>query len=419
MSDESLDTIKIKDLVTVLTDYVANGSFASLRENVKYQPSGFARLIRLVDYNKNFSEDDSVWVDEHGYNFLKKSKLLGGEIIVSNVGEYAGKAFICPELGYPMTLAPNSIMLKTRENDLFYYYYFISEKGYQQIRTIVSSSGQPKFNKTNFKELEIPHFPIKEQDSISALLKTIDDKISTNDRIIRTSERLIREIYDYWFVQFDFPDEKGRPYKSSGGKMVFNKTIKQVIPEKWSACNILDVVDWVGGAQPPKSTFIYEPCDGYIRFIQNRDYADDNYKTWIPESRKNKVCNKYDIMMDKYGDAGRIRFGLAGAYNVALAKIAVSKDNLREYIRSYLSSEPIYQYLYNACIASTRASLNEDILGNLNICIPEESVLDRYNAMAKHHIELTLTLTDENNSLLALRNWLLPLLMSRQVKVAN
>ena len=220
-------TIKIKDLADVLTDYVANGSFASLRQNVHYQPNGYARLIRLVDYNKGFSENESVWVDEHGYNFLKKSCLYGGEIIISNVGEYAGKAFICPKLKYPMTLAPNSIMLKTKENDLFYYYYFISETGYNQIRTIVNSSGQPKFNKTNFKELEVPHPPLAIQNKIADSLSVIDDKISTNNKIIEASEKLMREIYDYWFVQFDFPNENGRPYKSSGGEMVYNEKLKR------------------------------------------------------------------------------------------------------------------------------------------------------------------------------------------------
>lgn len=146
-----MQKIKIADIADVLTDYVANGSFASLRQNVKYQESGYARLIRLVDYNKDFSEDDSVWVDEHAYKFLKKSSLNGGEIIISNVGEYAGKAFLCPDLGYPMSLAPNSIMLKTKENDLFYYYYFTSDTGYKLIRTIVNSSGQPKLIKLTLK----------------------------------------------------------------------------------------------------------------------------------------------------------------------------------------------------------------------------------------------------------------------------
>ena len=93
--------IRVSELVTLLTDYVSNGSFASLAKNVKYQESGYARLIRLVDYNKNFDENDAVWISKESYEFLEKSKLFGGEIIISNVGEYAGKTFIAPKLDYP------------------------------------------------------------------------------------------------------------------------------------------------------------------------------------------------------------------------------------------------------------------------------------------------------------------------------
>ena len=269
------------------------------------------------------------------------------------------------------------------------------------------------------KKIEIDIPPIAEQQKIADFLSKIDEAIQKNENTIRLSERLMREIYDYWFVQFDFPDENGRPYKSSGGEMVYDEKLKREIPKGWKACNILDIADWVGGAQPPKSTFIYEPRNGYVRFIQNRDYADDNYKTWIPESKSNKICDRLDIMMDKYGDAGRIRFGLAGAYNVALAKIAIEKENLREYIRGFLSSEAIYQYLYNACMASTRASLNEEILGNLNLAMPSEEILNQYQTIAEQNVQLILTLSDENKQLASLRDWLLPMLMNGQVKIAG
>ena len=92
-----------------VTDYVANGSFASLAENVQYKNEpDYAILIRLTDFNNGFS-GDFVYVDEHAYNFLRKSKLHGGEIIISNVGAYSGTTFLAPKLNRPMTLGPNSI----------------------------------------------------------------------------------------------------------------------------------------------------------------------------------------------------------------------------------------------------------------------------------------------------------------------
>ena len=116
----------INQEMVILTDYVANGSFASLAQNVKYKETeDYAVLIRLVDFNNNF-KDNFVFIDEHAYNFLNKSSLYGGEIIISNVGANVGTVFKCPHLKYKMSLAPNSITVKLKGNNDFYYYWFKS-----------------------------------------------------------------------------------------------------------------------------------------------------------------------------------------------------------------------------------------------------------------------------------------------------
>ena len=94
-----------------------------------------------------------------------------------------------------------------------------------------------------------------------------------------------------------------------------------------------DLVTFENGAQPPKSEHVYEERNGYVRFIQNRDYDSDNHKTYIPISKRNHLCSKYDIMIDKYGDAGAVRYGLEGAYNVALLKVIPNNELTKEYIR--------------------------------------------------------------------------------------
>ena len=168
---------------TLVTDYVANGSFASLAENVQYKTEeDVAVLIRLVDYNNGFN-GDFVFIDQHAYDFLGKSKLFGDEIIISNVGANVGTVFKCPRLKYKMSLAPNAIMVKFKGDNDFYYYWFKSRSGQYMLQSIVTGSAQPKFNKTNFKDLYIPVPPLDEQKRISRILKSIDDKIELNNRI--------------------------------------------------------------------------------------------------------------------------------------------------------------------------------------------------------------------------------------------
>ena len=163
-----MNKFKISDICTLLTDYVANGSFADLKENVNYtdKENGYARLIRLVDYNNKFAEKDAIFVDKMGYEYLQKSKLFGDEIIISNVGINLGTCFLAPKLNYPMTLAPNSIILKTNQIDKYIYYYFQSTKGLYQLKSLSSGSAIPKFNKTDFKKLEICIHNIEEQQHI-------------------------------------------------------------------------------------------------------------------------------------------------------------------------------------------------------------------------------------------------------------
>ncbi len=165
--------MKLGDIAEI-TDYVANGSFASLKENVTYKTEpDYAVLIRTADYSSNFNLDKMVYIDEHAYEFLSKSKLFGGEIIINNIGAGVGTTFRCPFLNTHMSLAPNAVMVKT-ENDSFYYFWFRSKWGQDAIRKIVGKSAMPKFNKTGLRSVVIP-VPTKEvQDKIVAVLERFE-----------------------------------------------------------------------------------------------------------------------------------------------------------------------------------------------------------------------------------------------------
>lgn len=184
-------TKKIGEVFQV-TDYVANGSFATLRENVKYLDTpDYAVLVRLADFTNGFDKSKFVYVDKHAYDFLSKSSLKGGELIMSNVGSI-GKVFKCPDLGMPMTLAPNSIVINTPNND-FYYYYFLSSDFQKKLLDISSQVTLAKFNKTSFKTLEIPIPSISEQQRIVSLL---DAEFAKIDAMKANAERNLQNAKD-------------------------------------------------------------------------------------------------------------------------------------------------------------------------------------------------------------------------------
>lgn len=146
--------VKVGSLPMLVTDYVANGSFASLKANVNlYQEPNYAYFIRNTDLKSGIF---GVFVDQHSYEFLSKSTLYGGEIIISNVGD-VGSVFLCPKLDGRMTLGNNIIMLRPEDAHLRYYLYiwFKYLQGQALIQGIKGGSAQPKFNKTDFKNTSV------------------------------------------------------------------------------------------------------------------------------------------------------------------------------------------------------------------------------------------------------------------------
>ncbi|MDE6426671.1 MAG: restriction endonuclease subunit S [Ruminococcus sp.] len=170
------DDVEWKTLgeIAEVTDYVANGSFASLKENVTYKHNpDYAVLIRTVDFSTKFDSEKMIYIDEKAYNFLEKSRLFGGEIIINNIGAGVGNSFICPNLEIKMCLAPNAVMLKT-DNNKFYFYWLNSKYGKIALSKIISKSAMPKFNKTGLRSILIPVPPIEEQERIVKILDRFD-----------------------------------------------------------------------------------------------------------------------------------------------------------------------------------------------------------------------------------------------------
>ena len=193
----SFKLMKNGELPMVVTDYVANGSFASLKANVKlYQENNYAYFIRNTDLKSGTFE---VFVDKHSYDFLSKSTLFGGEIIISNVGD-VGSVFLCPKLNKPMTLGNNIIMLRPEQKNLQYYLYIWFKWLYGQslIQGIKGGSAQPKFNKTDFKNLPIylPNDTLLEKfhKTVEPMFELIEKNNSENQSLAATRDAILPKL---------------------------------------------------------------------------------------------------------------------------------------------------------------------------------------------------------------------------------
>ena len=192
----------MEPIASLITDYVANGSFASLKANVRtYKEKNYALFVRTVDFANNFKGDLS-YIDKESYDFLEKSKLYGGELMLSNIGASIGKVFKVPHLDTPMSLAPNAIILRFF-NDItcdYFEYVFKSFVGQNYLQFLSGGAAMPKFNKTDLRAMIVPVPPIKEQERIVESVKNtfigIDDLDISYSGLANTIQSVKSKILD-------------------------------------------------------------------------------------------------------------------------------------------------------------------------------------------------------------------------------
>ncbi|WP_155988379.1 hypothetical protein [Oribacterium sp. P6A1] len=188
------ETNSIGNTSIYVSDYTANGSFKGLADNVQYnQGERYAMLIRVVDFNNNFDpQGDYIYVDKHGYDYLKKCQLYGGEVIICNVGN-TGATYRCPYLGVPMALGPNGIVVNHSVLNGFLYLHFRSEIGQFQLQAISSGSIQKKFNKTDFRDLNLCIPPTEVLQKFNAIV----NPIFAQKRAIWDENRRLAQLRDW------------------------------------------------------------------------------------------------------------------------------------------------------------------------------------------------------------------------------
>lgn len=401
---------KIKNVASLVTDYVANGSFKSLKENVfvNEQPD-FAVLIRLVDYNNNFN-GPFKYIDEKSYNFLSKTKLFGGEIIISNVGANAGTVFKAPLLKCNMTLAPNSILVKFNGDNDYFYYYLKSKLGQHKLKSILSGSAQPKFNKTDFKNLEIEVPDEYNQHKIGKSLKIIDSKIEINKKIIANLEELSQTLFKRWFVDFEFPDENGNPYKSSGGDMVESEL--GVIPKDWSIQTLNDISESYNTKRKPLSKLEREkvasiyPYYGATKII---DYVDD----YLFDGKFILVGEDGTVQTEEGHPFVQYVWGQFWVSNHA--HILKGKNLSDEVLMLILNNIDIQPYITGA----VQPKISKKNLNSIKIVVGSKLIYGKFDQYINTYYKKIREVHDENKYLTQLRDTLLPKLMSGEIEIPD
>lgn len=268
------------------------------------------------------------------------------------------------------------------------------------------------------------------QNKIADILTSIDKKIQINNQINQELEAMAKTLYDYWFVQFDFPDQNGKPYKSSGGKMVYHPELKREIPEGWGVEKLGELIQLERGVTYAKSDIVEKTTKDAIGVLRATNITgnvmDLNDLVYLP---KDKINNKQIIKQNETlivmssGSKEHLGKNAINYYEEVIgfgafcSKIVPQKYS--NYINTFLQSTEFKGYLLKQSMGTNINNLtNSDIL-DCRIILPNGEILDKFENMVEKNIRLISNNYIQNQELNQLRDWLLPMLMNGQVKVDN
>lgn len=279
-----------------------------------------------------------------------------------------------------------------------YVYYLLTCLG--NLKTSDKTS-VPGINRNDLHELNIPYLKPDDQIEPADLLWSIDQKIELNNKINAELEAMAKLIYDYWFVQFDFPDENGKPYKSSGGKMVFNKELKREIPDGWNAVRVENLTPVVTGKED--ANFATE--DGEFHFFTCAEET----------SRCDKPAfNGHAVLLAGNGSL-KVKY-YSGRFNAYQRTYVLIPLDAKMWVPIYFAVSDRIKALTSGSRGSIVKFITKGDVADILLPLPTESNKLDFSLL-QSIFESILLRQNENQELATLRDWLLPMLMNGQVKV--
>lgn len=304
-------------------------------------------------------------------------------------------------------------------------YTLMSEYVQVQIRRInQTGSIVSNLNISSLKELKIPLHNFEEQRKIANILSAIDDKIQINHQINQELEAMAKTLYDYWFVQFDFPDQNGKPYKSSGGKMIYNPELKREIPEGWEVETLKDFESKIITGKTP-SRANSDNFGGEIPFITIGDIRGNTFIYSTSETltdlgasvQQNKYLPEGSLCVSCIATVGEIGFTTEWSHTNQQINSIVFEDETNRYYLYFALKNYFENANASAKTGNTFANMNKEDFSGIRIILPRNEIKNNFHKITELYFAQIKCLQGQNQELTQLRDWLLPMLMNGQVKV--
>jgi type I restriction enzyme S subunit len=335
----------------------------------------------------------------------KINKFRIGDILLSNIRPYLKKIWFANIEG---GCSSDVLIIRPGEqiNNKFLYYIISQDSFFTHMMSGSKGTKMPRGDKSQIMNFKIPDIDFDAQDRIGNLLANLDQKIALNNQINEELEAMAKTLYDYWFVQFDFPDQNGNPYKSSGGKMVYNPELKREIPEGWGVESVGNLLDKVTKAEKIENNS--------IEFIGEIPVIDQSQKYIAGfTNNENAILQPQDGHVI-FGDHTRvvkyINFDYARGADGTQVLISNNEN---------ISNVLLYHMIEDFDLSNYGYARHFKFLKEKTVIVPDKEVSSKFETQANVIYEKIKNNIFENQELTQLRDWLLPMLMNGQVRVED
>lgn len=398
-----------------LTSKIGSGATPTGGQS-SYKDSGIALIRSQNVLDLSFSKDGLAFIDEKQAEKLGNVEVYENDILLNITGDSIARVCKAPKAVLPARVNQHVSILRSNSKITSDYllYYLIFRKNY--LLTISRVGGtRNALTKEAVENIEI-RLDEKHKE-LAAVLSSLDNKIELNNRINTELEQMAKTLYDYWFVQFDFPDANGKPYKSSGGKMLYDDVLKREVPEGWEVKSLFEVCNVQYGF--PFSTSFFNDEGNGIPVIRIRDIINNSISNF---STQEGIDEKYKI---KQGD---ILIGMDGNFHINFWSnkdcylnqrvVKLGETILPAYYLKY-QTQPFIEAREQSVSRTTVGHLSDKDLKAINIIVPDSKIINAISPVFKKSLEKIISNQQENQQLSALRDWLLPMLMNGQATVSD
>ncbi len=288
----------------------------------------------------------------------------------------------------------------------------------------------PDLNHFMFLDMKIPIFSLKDQINIANILFVLDKKIELNNRINAELEAMAKTLYDYWFVQFDFPNDEGKPYKSSGGKMVYNNILKREIPEGWSVDRLQSYINFKRGISYKSNEISDIQGKEFLNlnsFSLKGEFKIEGTKYFIGKYNQESLVSSGGLVVaitdvtrnaDIIGKAFIIPNIFEDGALISCDVVSVTSERLNKfYLEQLFNSTYYHSYIKYYASGTLVLHLNLNGINWFNTILPPVGLLNQFEKFCKPILKKKAVILKENKQLIELRDWLLPMLMNGQVTV--